>query len=633
MGPNRPPAHPAHPDRAVHGIPLPPGLLDGGGVGILQLTEAAEVAWASPRALELFGATDAAALTREGSPWRAALTDGVRQARESGGAPVSVVLGATAGESLLATAEHGLERGGAGHVTFLLRRAPSPSADESRPSNGDLLTAMLEGCQEALWLVSPKGEILDVNPAAERLSGLRKDAMVGRKLEDLSGGLRFNQDMTREIIARKAAVTFIQTRGDGGKHLIAGQPILGPSGQIRYVVYSLRDASEMSRAVSRLHETVRVAESYRRELREYELRASLGGGIVAGSAAVRAAREAALKYAPVTSPVLLQGETGSGKTVFARLIHDASARRASPFIEINCGAIPESLIEAELFGYAKGAFTGAGPRDKPGLVELADTGTLLLDEVGDLPYGAQVKLLRLLEDGEIRPVGGLRSKRPDVRIIAATNRDLAGMVAQRTFRRDLFYRLNVLTIYIPPLRERPEDLPALVEMMLLRLGDKLGRQRTITAAALAALSRYDFPGNVRELSNILERAVVTADRETIDLVDLPAEVAGLAGAGETWREAVRQLEARLMRGALERYGTQTLAAKSLGVSQATISRKAKLLGLAGGIGSPPDVRRRRPQETGSDRGNPMPAAGSAWHQSVADDPPVSLSANLSYPNR
>jgi transcriptional regulator with PAS, ATPase and Fis domain len=244
-------------------------------------------------------------------------------------------------------------------------------------------------------------------------------------------------------------------------------------------------------------------------------------------------------------------------------------------------------MEAELFGYAKGAFTGADPRGKIGLAELAHKGTLLLNEIGDLPLGVQVKLLRFLEDGEVWAVGAVKPKRPDVRIIASTNRDLQGMIAGGTFRRDVFYRLNVLCLEIPPLREHAEDIPSLVELTLSRLERRVRCRRAITPAALRALSRYPFPGNVRELLNLVERLMVTSTSDTIDVEDLPRELLGLAGkwpqsqpdSVPTLQKALQNVESQLVRDALARYKTQALAAKHLGITQSTVARKAKRYGL------------------------------------------------------
>jgi transcriptional regulator with PAS, ATPase and Fis domain len=253
-------------------------------------------------------------------------------------------------------------------------------------------------------------------------------------------------------------------------------------------------------------------------------------------------------------------------------------------------------MEAELFGYAKGAFTGADSKGKVGLVELAHRGTLLLNEIGDLPLGLQVKLLRFLEDGEVWAVGAVKPKRPDVRIVASTNRDLPAMIAAGTFRGDLFYRLNVLTLEIPPLRAHAEDIPLLVEVTLARLERKVKRRRAISAGALDALSRYPFPGNVRELLNLVERLMVTSATETIDVADLPRALASLANeqsppatAGPaTLRKALQKVESQMLRDALTRFKTQALAARHLGITQSTVARKAKQYGIDAG-GRPPST--------------------------------------------
>jgi transcriptional regulator with PAS, ATPase and Fis domain len=331
--------------------------------------------------------------------------------------------------------------------------------------------------------------------------------------------------------------------------------------------------------MARFQRSAETSRRYERTLRAAEAAAAPARPIVADSAPMRAAREMALRCAVTDLPVLLLGETGTGKGLFAALIHEASERRAGPFLEVNCGAIPDGLVEAELFGYARGAFTGADARGKAGLVELAEGGTLLLDEIGDLGPALQVKLLRFLEGGEIRAVGAVRGRRPDVRIVAATNRDLAALVARGAFRADLYYRLNVLTIALPPLRDHADDVPALVELMLARLQPRLRRRIRVTPEALARLGGYAFPGNVRELANLIDRLAVTARTDTIDVADLPPEVTAPAAAPGRLREAVHRVEASMLREALARYGTQERAARHLGVGQATVARKARRYGI------------------------------------------------------
>jgi len=448
----------------------------------------------------------------------------------------------------------------------------------------EVLEAMVEGAEDGLLVVDGAGRVLDANRSAETLGGFRTRAVRGRRARDIGGALGWT--IADEAIASRVIVSQVQTPAPGRKILLSARPVLVDGGAPRFCVLTVRDVSELDRLLARLEASRSLSERYRRALRTAEATRPPAGRIVAQGPTTRAVQELALKYAAVDSPVLVLGETGTGKGVFSRLIHEASPRAAGPFIEINCGAIPEALMEAELFGYARGAFTGADPRGKPGLIELAHAGTLLLDEIGDLPTVLQVKLLRFLEEGEIWPVGGVRSRRPSVRILAATQHDLATLMTQNRFRRDLFYRLNVLTLRIPPLRERRDEIPALVAGALTEVAEHVGRRVTVTPTALALIGRYDFPGNVRELRNLLERLVVTAAGEVIDVADLPPELAppapATAPAAEargSLRHAVEDIEANVVRQALERYGTQTLAARHLGVSQATVARRARRYGL------------------------------------------------------
>lgn len=237
------------------------------------------------------------------------------------------------------------------------------------------------------------------------------------------------------------------------------------------------------------------------------------------------------KVADTPSTVLITGESGTGKELVARALHEHSSRKNEAFIKINCAAIPKTLMESELFGYEKGAFTGA-VSSKPGRFELADRGTLFLDEIGELPVEMQVKLLRVLQESEFERVGGIKTLRVDVRVIAATNRDLLKEVAQSTFREELYYRLNVVPINLPALRERPQDIPLLVNHFIVKFNERLKKAVTgITTEALEALLRYPFPGNIRELENILERAVLLTDSDIIEIGDLPANLVAAAAAG------------------------------------------------------------------------------------------------------
>jgi two-component system response regulator PilR (NtrC family) len=300
--------------------------------------------------------------------------------------------------------------------------------------------------------------------------------------------------------------------------------------------------------------------------------------VVGKSPAMRRLLDMIARIAPMRTTVLITGESGTGKERVARAIHRGSERHDKPFLVVNCGALPENLMESELFGHEKGAFTGAASRHL-GLFREADGGTLLLDEVGELPASLQVKLLRVLQERRVRPVGAAQETEIDVRVLAATNRDVEADVAAGKFRQDLYYRLNVIRLELPSLRERPEDVPPLVERFISQYAREMGKEVVgLTPDALRALTRYPFPGNVRELENIVERAVALAGARVIGLGDLPEEVSGSAGGttasllelpaeGCQLDEVMTEVERRFVVTALERTGgVRKAAAKLLGIS-------------------------------------------------------------------
>jgi transcriptional regulator with GAF, ATPase, and Fis domain len=301
--------------------------------------------------------------------------------------------------------------------------------------------------------------------------------------------------------------------------------------------------------------------------------------IVGQSSPMRAMLKLVDRVTASDVPVLVGGESGSGKELVARAIHDNGPRKARPFVSENCGAIPEPLLESALFGHVRGAFTGAD-RPRAGLFEVADGGTLFLDEIGEMSLGMQTKLLRVLEDGMVRPVGTERARKVDVRIIAATHKDLSAMVKERTFREDLFYRLDIISIRIPPLRERPDDIPLLVHHFVDKFAGGGGAR--VTAAAMDRLAAFAWPGNVRQLQNELRRALLLSDG-VIDEVHLSAEIAGEGGSvpretGLHLRRRIDQLERNLVGEAMDRTGNnQTQAAKLLGVSRFGLQKMMKRL--------------------------------------------------------
>jgi transcriptional regulator with PAS, ATPase and Fis domain len=289
----------------------------------------------------------------------------------------------------------------------------------------------------------------------------------------------------------------------------------------------------------------------------------------------------ARKVGEVDSTVLITGESGVGKEVVASFIHAHGSRRNGPFIRINCAAIPEALLESELFGYEGGAFTGANRKGKPGVFDLSEKGSLLLDEISEMPQSMQVKLLRVLQDGSFMRVGGTEPIRADVRIIAAANRDIERETREGRFRQDLFYRLNVVPIRIPPLRERPDDIPLLAMYFLKHYNARYGMNKIFDAKTLMRFQEHAWPGNIRELQNIVERLAVLTDGDLIAARNPFDASRQEEGAGVTvdrimpLKDAVNAVERQLIRMTLEKFGTATRAAEVLGVDQSTISRKMK----------------------------------------------------------
>src|SRR4051812_7264941 len=351
----------------------------------------------------------------------------------------------------------------------------------------------------------------------------------------------------------------------------------------------------LGREVERLREAVhrRLQELGRRERlvakRERELdllrarvaRHAASKQFIANSAAMQEVLELAARVAPLDTTVLIYGESGTGKEFIVRMIHDQSSRATGPFVSINCAALTETLLESELFGHARGAFTGA-IRDKPGLFEVASNGTLFLDEIGEVAPTVQAKLLRALQEREIRRVGAERTIKVNTRVVAATNRDLRAAVAAGTFREDLYFRLGAFIISIPPLRDRRDDIPPMVHEFVQRAATRMGKDvRTVSAEAMTLLIRYSWPGNVRELEHAIERGVILSRGTTVNVKELPPEIVqGREGIRPAETLDLKKNEQRLIRVALDRFkGNRKRAADALKISPVTLWRKMKEYGL------------------------------------------------------
>ncbi len=443
------------------------------------------------------------------------------------------------------------------------------------------LDAVIDSCYDGLWICDHEGNVLRINKASERISGIQAQEVLGKNMRDLIQEGLYDRSVTFEVLEKRTTVTLIQEVKGGKRALVTGIPVFDERGDIQFVVTTNRDLTELDQLRAQLEETRALAQVYLSQLSEVEMRGVGLSSVIYRSGEMRRVLEMALRMARVQSTVLLLGESGVGKGMIAKLIHKNSPRKEGPFIRVDCTGIPDSLLESELFGYERGAFTGARTEGKPGLLELADGGTVFLDEIGELPLGSQSKLLHFLEDHEICRVGGMTPRRIDVRVIAATNRNLEQLVLARRFREDLYYRLNVVPISVPPLRERKDDIPCLALHFLTKLNESYSTHKTLAPNVIDAICSYSFPGNVRELYNLIERLTVATEKDQISQEDLPQNIREFALqaphgiAPSSFRKNVELYEKALIENALKRGGSIRKTAQVLQIDHATILRKMK----------------------------------------------------------
>jgi len=453
------------------------------------------------------------------------------------------------------------------------------------------LDGIIESSFDGLWICDGEGKVIRVNRASEIINEIKAEQVIGKKMETLIQQGLIDRSVTLEVLKKKISVTLIQHLKNGRQILVTGNPVLNSQGKIDLVVVNERDITTLNKLRNELEQSRALTLRYRSELSLLRKHKSLLSQTIIRSEAMRRVFSTCMKAAQVESTVIIRGESGVGKGFFAKLIHLASHRKKGPFIRVDCGSIPESLIESELFGYDRGAFTGARPEGKPGHLELAEGGTLFLDEIGDLPLNVQVKLLRFLEENEMIRVGGTRAKKIDTRIIAATHCNLEEMVKKGEFRKDLFFRLNVIPIYIPPLRERPEEIPLFVRFFLEKFNRRNRTNKVILSQAIDRLREYPFSGNIRELSNLVEQLVVLTQKRHIGAEDFPSHIRhpetnidSLVNDNEmNLSKAVQRLEKMMIIRALKSCGTQRKAACLLGIDQSTLARKVKRYGIRGDV--------------------------------------------------
>ena len=444
---------------------------------------------------------------------------------------------------------------------------------------------------DGLVILDGRGNFIRMNKASQKLNGWDEKDIVGKNVSDMVDQGIVNRSVTMEILKTKRRVSlviFVQTTK---KHLlVTGTPVFNGNGDISMVVLNERDLTQLNAIQQRLDQTRLVAEKYKDELAELSMIELKQQKIIAKSEEMRQVLRIALKLATLTaSNILILGESGVGKGILAKFIHQNSKRKGEPLIQINCAALPEQLLEAELFGYEKGAFTGAREEGKAGLFELAHGGTLFLDEIGDMSLTVQAKLLKYLDDNIIMRVGGIKSINIDCTIIAATNHDLRKLVDKKKFREDLFFRLNTFTIKIPPLRKRFDDILEMASFFLMKFNKEYGLNRRISYRGMDSLQSYSFPGNVRELMNVIKKAVVLSEEQTLDAMierilkesyspSIKTETSSTAHRNLS--DALMVFEKEILKNATSRCQTTYELAGFLGISQTTAFRKLKKHGLS-----------------------------------------------------
>jgi PAS domain S-box-containing protein len=443
------------------------------------------------------------------------------------------------------------------------------------------IKAIIESSYDGIFVTDGQANTILANSAYEKITGLKASELVGRNMVDLVSEGYYDESVSLKVLQEKRAVTIPQTLKSGKNILVTGNPIFDEDGEIKMVVTNVRDMTDLVELQQQLEEVKGMSMAYRDMLKSMQSSSIEDNDIIMVSEPMLHVQELISRVCRTNATVLIYGETGVGKDRVAEEIHKMSERSENGIlVKINCGAIPENLLESELFGYERGAFTGASREGKTGLFEVANNGTLFLDEIETMPLVLQSKLLRVLQNFEITRVGGTKPMKVDVRLICASNQDLKDLIDKKTFRADLYYRLNVIPIYIPPLRERRDDIPYLIHFFLNRYNRKHGKKKVLSREAMGMLLSYTWPGNVREVANVIERLVVITHRDYIAPGNLPKEIfertsTQILEDGMTLKTHLESVELSIIRKAVEKYGSARRAAPHLGVDATTLTRKLK----------------------------------------------------------
>ncbi len=453
------------------------------------------------------------------------------------------------------------------------------------------LKAIIAASSDGIWVCDAKGFVVTINSASEKLNGIKAKDVIGKNVSELLDNKSFDQLVTTKVIASGKQETIVQHIKKTNRVLLCtGTPARDENGRIALIVVNERDMTELENLRKKFAQNRKITEKFKEELSERTLRELEDNTIIADSIPMKQIIQKSLKLAHIgASNILILGASGTGKGLLAKFIHKNSNRREDPFVEINCAAIPENLLEAELFGFEKGAFTGAAEIGKVGLIELAQGGTLFLDEIGDMPINLQTKLLKYLDDKQFRRLGGTKSINVECATISATNRDLQDRVQNNLFREDLYYRLSSFTLEIPSLCDRSDDIPRLVRFYLEKYNKKYNRSTHISSKVVAHLQNYSFPGNVRELKSLIENGVVLSEDASLDryfaniekksspllpVLDLPVSSKPI-----DLSETLAEVEKQLLIKAKQHCETTRQMSLYLNICQSTVVRKLQKHGL------------------------------------------------------
>ncbi|MET3288906.1 UNVERIFIED_CONTAM: PAS domain S-box-containing protein [Brevibacillus sp. OAP136] len=452
----------------------------------------------------------------------------------------------------------------------------------------DYFLQILDTIDSGVHIADYQGNTLWINKTVEKMIGIKREDLIGINVSQQEQNGMFSPSVIRTALEQKKKSTLVQRMQNGKKYMVSAHILYNQKNEPQYVIAYGPDFNKvlLEGSPAEVDEIRLLLERYIRELRRSNVKQSYNGkeehAFIGKSKAFDTLTEFIEKVADVETTVLIAGETGVGKNVVAEHIHQLSERQEHPFIHINCAAIPEALLESELFGYQKGAFTGANNSGKLGLVKMAEKGTLFLDEVSELPLPLQSKLLQLLQNKTYLPIGSSETVKANVRIIAATNQDLEMLVEQGKFRADLFYRLNVLPIHIPPLRERQDDIFPLLCFYLQKFNSKYNRNRKLSNEAIHALQQYRWPGNIRELENVLEQLVIMAKKDEITIHDLPKRYLEQAdkevhsfSVSQTacLKTTLYDIEREIILQSYQEHKTTRKTAKALGITQSSLIRR------------------------------------------------------------